>query len=241
MRRILLDEPVTPPVTRMTKISSTDEVRTLRARMTEGIVPVAEATRILRALLDAMSGGLSDGGRLRTITPDAVVLAGDGRASIVDGDAGVTRARSATEDAYRAPEASGWEGGMNHESAERSAVYSWGVVAYELLVGVVPFATSGSPEALRLAHAVESPVPIAPRASGLPESLARAVMACLAKEPRERPTVAMLRDALDEAGVGAPPSPGRSPRTLRIPVLALLLLVILAAVLLVGARTGGSP
>lgn len=237
MRRILLDEPVTPPVTRMTKISSTDEVRTLRARMTEGIVPVTEATMVLRALLDAMGNELADGGRLRTITPDAVLLEGDGRVSIVDADAGLPRVRSTTGDAYRAPEASGWEGGTDRESAERSAVYSWGVVAYELLVGVVPFATADSPEALRLAHATESPVPIAPRGSGMPASLARAIMACLAKTPRERPTLGMLRDTLDEAGYGTVlPSASLRWHARRIPVLALLLLVIAAALLLVGAR-----
>ena len=239
MRRILLDEPVTLPVTRMTKISSTRGVRTLRARMTEGFVPVTEATGILRALLDAMEGGLANGGRLRTITPDAVVLEGDGRVSIAD-DAEPTRAGTTTEDAYRAPERSGGEGGRDHELAERSGVYSWGVIAYELFVGVVPFATADSPEALRLAHATESPVPIAPRGSGVRPHLARTVMLCLAKEPRERPTIALLRDTLDEVAGGTDQRPSgvwsSSWRATRMPMLALLLLVVLALAVLLGAR-----
>ena len=210
-------------------------MRTLRERMTAGAVPVREAVAILRALLDAMENEQAEGGRRRTITPDAVMLEGGGRVSFPDEGAAVSRARTGYEDAYRAPELPEGEGGTTFESAERSAVYSWGVVAYELLVGIVPFATARSAEALRVAHATETPVPIAPRASGIPPALAGAVMACLAKEARERPTVAVLRDALDEVGdipTRAPQSPWRR----RVPVLALLLLIAIALVVLLGAR-----
>ncbi len=82
-------------------------------------------------------------------------------------------------------------------------VYSLGLIVYELAAGRSPFTARTAPEYL-LAHVRDEPAD----PPGAPERVARAVMACLAKDPAARPTAAdlarRLAAAADEAG--APPA-----------------------------------
>ena len=82
----------------------------------------------------------------------------------------------------------------------RSDLYSLGVVGYAMLAGRVPFEGTSAQEVL-VQHVTKAPPPLEATAPGVPKDLAKAIMRCLAKEPRSRwPDGNSLRDAVAEAG-----------------------------------------
>src|SRR5512133_2620519 len=81
-----------------------------------------------------------------------------------------------------APEQAAGDPSLDH----RADIYSVGCVAYEMLTGHPPF-RGKSPQAVMIAHAKEPPEPIAKKRSDTPSPLAKLVMACLAKDPADRP------------------------------------------------------
>jgi serine/threonine-protein kinase len=82
----------------------------------------------------------------------------------------------------------------------RADLYALGCVAYWLLAGARPFESDQSGELMRL-HVQSPPPPLASRArQAVPARLEAVVMACLAKEPGDRPASA---DALERALAGA--------------------------------------
>jgi serine/threonine-protein kinase len=84
-------------------------------------------------------------------------------------------------------------------------LYALGCVAYWLLAGVTPF-DSDDPGALLRMHAQASPPPLSTRASQpIPPRLEALVMACLAKEPGDRPQDADRLRADLIAGIEGPP------------------------------------
>jgi serine/threonine-protein kinase len=71
-----------------------------------------------------------------------------------------------------------------------SDIYSVGVVLYEMLTGTVPFGAGlGQSDSYRVqhAHCVEAPPPLREKNASVPEAIERAVLACLAKLPSDRP------------------------------------------------------
>src|SRR5262249_34382975 len=77
----------------------------------------------------------------------------------------------------------------------RADLYGLGCVAYWLLTGNLVFAER-SAMAMAMAHVQETPIPPSQKSEiSVPASLDRVVMACLAKEPKDRPATseALLR------------------------------------------------
>src|ERR1051325_6754525 len=68
----------------------------------------------------------------------------------------------------------------------RADIYSFGIMAYEMLVGQVPF-KSKTPQALLAAQLTATPPPIPSRRTDVPVALAKLVMQCLEKEREKRP------------------------------------------------------
>ena len=87
----------------------------------------------------------------------------------------------------------------------RTDVYSWGVVAYEMLAGHHPFPRATTGRQLIVAHMAERPPMLAPRANVTPVWFRELVMRCMEKDPERRPAngVALVR-ALEGASTATP-------------------------------------
>ncbi len=190
----------------------------LRQRMDAGLIPLGDAVRILADVLRALAYAHERGVVHRDIKP-ANVLLSEGTAVVTD--FGVAKALSASRaqpldgaltmvgtsigtPAYMAPEQA-----LGDEVDHRADIYSWGVMAYEVLGGTHPFAGKTSSQLIK-AQIAEEPRPLPALAPTLPRALTALVERCLRKEASERPQDARtLLAALDdramlEAGHVAP-------------------------------------
>ena len=183
----------------------------LRQRLdgTHGL-PVNEAVGILRDVAKALASAHAQGIVHRDIKPENVLISG-GSAAVTD--FGIAKALSTSRvasgtnltqggtslgtPAYMAPEQAAADPDADH----RADIYSFGVVAYELIAGKPPF-HGRSPQALLTAHMAETPPPIETQVPGVPPALAALIMRCLAKSPSHRPpTAGALLDGLDRLDV----------------------------------------
>jgi eukaryotic-like serine/threonine-protein kinase len=81
---------------------------------------------------------------------------------------------------------------------ERSDVYGWGVVVYEMLTGHVPFGGTDPVRAMQ-AHLTETAIPIRDRRADVPPALAAVVHHALRRQPEHRyQTAAALLTDLDQ-------------------------------------------
>jgi TolB-like protein/Flp pilus assembly protein TadD len=87
--------------------------------------------------------------------------------------------------AYMAPEQAAADPATDH----RADIYSFGIMAYEMLTGHVPF-KSKTPQALLAAQLTATPPPIPAARNDVPLALAQLVMQCLEKERDKRPQTA---------------------------------------------------
>ena len=99
-----------------------------------------------------------------------------------DGDTATTGSLATGTPAFMAPEQ------VRGEAVDpRTDIYGLGCVAYFLLTGTIVFEKS-SPMAMAVAHVSDPPEPPSRRSEiPIPASLERVVMACLAKNPDDRP------------------------------------------------------
>ena len=186
----------------------------LRARLRRGPLSIRETTATLKDVARALSYAHDRGIIHRDIKPDNILLSG-GAAAVVDFGVAkaLTAARrpdSATNDAtmtgagvslgtpaYMSPE----QATADPSADQRSDLYSLGVVAYEMLIGVPPF--YGRPHAsLLAAHVHETPPAIPARRNDVPQQLTALIMRCLEKDPAARPkSAADVLRALDDTDV----------------------------------------
>ncbi|HXM37490.1 MAG TPA: serine/threonine-protein kinase [Gemmatimonadales bacterium] len=222
------------------------EGEALRTRLArEGELPVRDAVRILKDVADALAYAHARGIVHRDIKPDNVLLTGH---HAVVADFGVAKAVSQAKGqsgltsvgvalgtpAYMAPEQAAGDPDIDY----RADIYALGAMAYEMLTGRTPF-TSLSPHQMLAAHITEPVEPITDHRPTVPPALADLVMACLAKNPADRPqSAAEIHQTLEAlatpSGSLAATSPGatvrhvlRRPRNRRV-ALGLLLGVVLA-------------
>jgi serine/threonine-protein kinase len=203
------------------------EGESLRERLTrKGELPVSEAVRILRGVASALSYAHKHGVAHRDIKPDNVMLT-DELALVTD--FGVAKALSVSTNApeaqtitgvgvslgtpaYMSPEQATADPSVDH----RADIYAFGVMAYEMLTGSLPF--SGRPtQAMLVAHAIEKPEPITQRRPGIPAGLAALIMRCLEKRPADRPQQAgELVQELEATPAPSVPGSGASQRKIFI-------------------------
>lgn len=159
------------------------EGETLAHRMRAGALPEAMALRIARGMLAALAHAHARGILHRDIKPSNVMLAGS-RVVLIDfglacmqSDAAVTAAGMCVgSPSYVAPERL-----LGRAYDERADLYAVGVVLYEMLAGVRPFAGNRPEDTMALA--LTRPArPI----RGISAKTSRAVLRALAKEPERR-------------------------------------------------------
>jgi serine/threonine-protein kinase len=242
----------------------------LRARLaTGGPMGVAEAMQILRDVAKALAYAHGQGVIHRDIKPENVLLSG-GTAIVTD--FGIAKALNASrtsegadgalnytaETLTSAGSSLGTPGYMAPEQAVGSTVdfradlYSWGIMAWELLSGAHPFAGRASAHQLVAAQIAERPVDLATKNPGVPRMLAAVVMQCLEKDPNARPSsAAALLTALDSVSTpdatrsDVAPARTIAPRRTRLlgavaAVVVLVFVTVLALKLRPGAPARGA-
>jgi Tol biopolymer transport system component len=181
-----------------------EEGATLRRRLVQdGLLPLEDAVLILRDVADALAYAHQHGVVHRDIKPDNVLLSGR-HAMVTDFgvakaaiDAAVVGDTNAVDTLgrrgevalgtplYMAPEQIRSDPAIDH----RADIYSFGVLAYELLAGYPPFTTMKIGEERQRLDVIFNrgvPEPLTAFRSDLPSPLADLVMKCLEKSPDDR-------------------------------------------------------
>ncbi|MEP7067448.1 MAG: protein kinase, partial [Gemmatimonadota bacterium] len=188
----------------------------LRAKLArEGELPVGDAIRILRDVVDALAYAHASGVVHRDIKPDNVLISGQ---HAVVTDFGVAKAMSAASGsssltsigialgtpAYMAPEQAAGDPNVDH----RADLYAFGAMAYEMLCGRPPF-SGMSPQQVLAAHVTLPPAPLNAQRTSVPPALNTLVMRCLEKKPADR--VQSANELLTQLQAMATPSGGMAP------------------------------
>jgi serine/threonine-protein kinase len=159
--------------------------RSLKDRIGEGPLPLAEALSIARQLGYALSAAQAKGIIHRDIKPANVMLTGDGRPVLMDfGLAKVAGATKLTRTgttmgtaAYMSPEQVQGKG-----ADQRSDIWALGVVLYEMLSGRAPFTGDYEP-ALVYGIMNQDPSPLSAAGSDIPAGHDGIIARALAKDP----------------------------------------------------------
>jgi len=169
------------------------EGESLRAKLArEGELPVAEALKILRDVLDALAYAHRHQVVHRDIKPDNVLLS-EGHALVTDFGVAKAVAESTGKNvltslgvalgtpAYMAPEQATADPHTDH----RADIYAVGAMAYEMLSGRPPF-NAMSAQAMLAAHVTETPEPVTRHRTTVPPALNELILRCLEKKPADR-------------------------------------------------------
>ncbi len=227
----------------------------LRARLTQGTVPLGEAITILHDIARALAYAHRQGIVHRDIKPENVLL-NEGTAVVADfgiakalqvsrthaPDGSATGTPILTQQgtslgtpAYMAPE----QAVGDPDTDQRADLYAWGVVAYELLAGHHPFASRTTAQQLIAAHIAEVPRALGDAAPAVSPAIAALVMCCLAKDPAERPkTAATVLAQLDAAALAVVGGPRRVRAAWKG---ALTAIILVAAAIVIVSRGRSAP
>jgi dipeptidyl aminopeptidase/acylaminoacyl peptidase len=198
---------------------------TLAERLTRGPIPVKQTLEIALQIAEALDAAHERGVIHRDLKPDNVMLMPDGRVKVLD----FGLAKNLTPVGARAPTESvlktelgmimGTAPYMSPEQARgepagpQTDIWSFGVVLYEMLTGVSPFARATTAETL--ARVLEAEPDFERLPATTPTSARQLVRRCLEKERRRRVKHAGdvrigVEDALAEPSTGAAPPLARA-------------------------------
>ena len=171
----------------------------VRHRLASGWLPLADALSILRDVARALAYAHAHGVVHCDIKPENILLSG-GTAVVTD--FGIAKAVSESQTAgtgtltplgfalgtpaYMAPEQA-----TGDPVDGRADLYSWGVVAYEVLAGVHPYAQHRSAQALIAAHLAEPAPSVRHARTDCPVAVSSLIARCMEKSPSQRPQSAV--------------------------------------------------
>jgi serine/threonine protein kinase len=163
-------------------------------RFWTGRLSLAQLAGVLEGLLAGLAAVEPTGIVHRDLKPENVMVTADGLVKIAD--FGIAKATERSDDAHTSIVSSGVTLGTPAYMAPEQALaqtigpwtdlYSVGIMAYEQLVGHVPFHDSHAPMAILLRHINEPIPPIADSRPDLDPSLCAWVTRLLAKDPGRR-------------------------------------------------------
>ena len=183
---------------------------TLKARMDQGSLSSDEITRIVDAVGSALAYAHKQGVLHRDIKPSNVLMATDGQIYLAD--FGLARIAQSGESTLSSDMIMGTPQYISPEQAmgkadldQRTDLYSFGVMLYEMVVGKVPF-NADTPFSIIHDH-IYSPLPLPGVVNpSVPEPVERVLLKALAKERDDRfddatRLVEAFKGAWNEAGV----------------------------------------
>ena len=161
----------------------------------QGALAPDHASLLLAQLAGALARAHENGIIHRDLKPSNVLISVDGLVKLmdfgiaksVDGPSHTLTGEVLGTTYYISPEQA-----LDKAVTPASDLYSLGALAHELLTGAKPF-DKGTPIATALAQVEEPPPPLP---ADVPAGLATIIMACLAKDPADRPTAAEVVQAL---------------------------------------------
>ena len=196
----------------------------------DGPLPFDRAARILGQVCRALAAAHAHGIVHRDLKPDNVLVMrgedGQDFVKVVDfgiskspGDGGDRITRAGTiigTPEYMAPE-QGAAAAVDH----RADVYGFGVLAYEMVTGTLPF-QGPTAVATLVEHQTRPPEPPGRRRAGLPPAFEALILKALRKRPQERQqSMGEVAEELSRvlAGLGLPPvyDPSRTPPPRPVP------------------------
>ncbi len=168
-----------------------------------GALEIDRAFELFHPALDGLEHAHEAGVIHRDVKPSNLMVDARGLVKVMDfgiarlgGSERVTR----TGHLVGTPEYMSPEQIRGEDVTVRSDVYSLGLLLYALLAGRPPFQREGEFDVMR-AQVEGPPPPLSDFVSGVPESLERAMLRALEKDPAARyASVAQFRDALVSAG-----------------------------------------
>jgi eukaryotic-like serine/threonine-protein kinase len=172
------------------------EGRTLAAALADGPLEILQALRLARESASGLAAAHAAGIVHRDLKPENVIVTPSGHAKVLDFGLARMRARATDEvlltqqgvilGTYHTMSP---EQAVGDEADERSDLFSFGVVLYEMLTGRSPFRGATAMETLRRVIS-EHPPRVDFLRPGIPPQIAALVERLLAKAPDDRPASA---------------------------------------------------
>ena len=180
---------------------------TLAERLARERMPVPRALDVLMQIIDALEAAHEKGIVHRDLKPQnifvvergektSVKLLDFGIAKLADSDSSVPKTRSGV--------AMGTAGYMSPEQARgknvdhRTDIYALGCLAYEMLLGRLPFVADTAIDILAM-HLAAAPPPPRTLWATMPAGLEKVLLQTLSKEPDGRPSLMQVRAVVDSA------------------------------------------
>ena len=164
------------------------------------LMPAEEILRIGHAIASALDYANSKGVIHRDVKPSNILLSKDGRVVLSDFGLALDMQQGSSGEAFGTPHyISPEQASRSTDAVPQSDLYSFGVMLYEMLTGVVPF-DDASPTNVALQHITQPPP--APRSINpqLNTETEAVLLKALNKKPKDRyQTGAALMDALTKA------------------------------------------
>jgi eukaryotic-like serine/threonine-protein kinase len=164
-----------------------------------GRLPGAELARLGDEICAGLAHAHERGVIHRDIKPHNILLDEKGHAKVTD--FGIARALDATQATrtgaylgtalYSSPEQL-----RGKKATPKSDVYSLGATLYQAATGE-PLFSGGTPLEIASQHVSKAPVPCRERGADVSKDLEALILACLAKNPDERPTAEEMRPRLE--------------------------------------------
>src|SRR5580658_4021936 len=158
-----------------------------------GSLTLAQIAGVLEGVLAGLAHGQSRSVVHRDLKPENLLVTGDGRVKIADFGVARAYADAVTRPvvtavgstigtpAYMAPEQA-----LGHEVGTTADLYSLGIIAWELLVGRVPFEEKDTPVAVLYKHVHETIPPVRTVAPDVDPRIEAWLERMLAKDPGDR-------------------------------------------------------